>query len=186
MERDMEKYSRVSEILAIFQAYGFVDRKKLKKAQDIGTVIHAAIEEYFNDGFTPLDRIRSPHFESFLKWAESCSPKPLKLETRLFDDELMITGQFDMLAEIDGVKYLVDFKTGSWSHPEIWNLQMHFYRKLLETNKINGFDHFLIVHLKKDGTEPDLHHFKADPYVSMICAFAYECHRYFKESVDIK
>ncbi len=56
MELLKEGYTRVSEILSIFQAYSFVPREKLKKAQDIGTDIHSAIEEYFKEGFTPLDR----------------------------------------------------------------------------------------------------------------------------------
>lgn len=185
MERDIEKYIRISEILGIFQAYSLVEPAKLKKAQDTGTAIHAAIESFYKDEFIPLDHKRTPYFESFLKWADSFHPRPIAQETRLYDDSLMLTGQFDLLADIDTEKFLIDFKTGSWAHPEIWNLQMHWYRHLMEVNELWKPEHFMIVQLKKDGSDPSIFHFTYSHDTLKTCFYALECYRYFKIGVVV-
>lgn len=183
MGRDIEKYTRVSAILGIFQAYSFVEPSRLKKAQETGTAIHSAIEAYYKDEFTSIDYKRGPYFESFLKWTDSLHPIPIAQETRLFDDSLMITGQFDLLASIGGDKYLIDFKTGSWAHPEIWNMQMHFYRHLMAANELWKPEHFMIVQLQKDGSDPTIFDFKYDEKVLKTCFHALECYRYFKKGL---
>lgn len=183
MTQKIEEYTRVSEILAIFQAYAHVDRAKLKKAQDIGTNIHAAIESYFKDEFIPLDSRKAPYFESFLKWADSFHPIPIASETRLYDHTLRITGQFDLTCTISGTPYLIDFKTGSWAHPEIWELQMTFYRYLLQVNDLPRPNNFMIVQLAKDGKAPTLFEFTHDPTNYETCMKALDCYRWFKDRV---
>ena len=123
-------YIRVSDILSIFQAYAHVDRKRLKKAQDTGTIVHKAIECFYEDEFSPIPKAVLGYFESFLKWNDKVRPTPLILEKRYYDDELLVTGRVDMIADINGEKVLVDFKTGSWEHRDIWNLQADFYKWL--------------------------------------------------------
>lgn len=178
-----EDYTRVSEILGIFQNYASVDKAKLKKSQDIGTLIHAAIESFFKDEFIPLDARKAPFFNSFLSWADSLHPRPIASETRLYDHSLRITGQFDLTATIDGVPYLIDFKTGSWAHPEIWELQMTWYRYLLEVNDLPRPNNFMVVQLSKDGNAPILHEFEYKPSTLEICKYALECYRFFKKGL---
>lgn len=158
MENILPGYTRVSEILAIYQAYAHVDRAKLKKAQDIGTLIHDAIEQYYKGKFVPLFGALTLYFDSFLKWAEGAGKglKPLVIEERFYDHELMITGRLDLVCELDGMIVLVDFKTGSWAHPEVWKLQATLYRHLLIVNGKKIPDHYLYVQLKSDGSQPNL------------------------------
>lgn len=180
-------YARVSDILNIFQAYAHVDKEKLRKSQEIGTDVHKAIESYYNDEFCPLDRTKEGYFESFLKWEGKALLEPVIQEKRYYDHNLKITGRIDMLATISDAKVLLDFKTGSWAHPEIWRLQGAFYTHLI---RLNEFDHqdihsILFVQLMKDGSIPKLFEFTPSIHDWNVCVSALECYRYFK-SVDFK
>lgn len=176
-----EGYVRVSTILSIFQAYSFVDPAKLKKAQDTGTEIHAAIESFYLSEFEPVSFRRIPYVESFLKWQMAYDPDVLCFEKRFFGLSMKVTGRIDLLAKINGHTVLVDFKTGSWAHPEVWQLQGTFYRLLLEeSGEANLPDEFLFVQLMKDGSEPLLHRFKHNISNVDVCKAAYRCWQYFK------
>jgi hypothetical protein len=180
MEDITEGYVRVSDILSIFQSYAHVPRAQLKKAQDIGTDIHAAIEAFYKDEFTPLDKKKNPYFESFLKWNDRLLPEPVLIEKRLYGEELMITGRIDLLVQSGGKSVIVDFKTGSWAHPEIWRLQGAFYRYLVATSGIAFPDVFIFVQLQKDGSYPNIHEFIYRDRDWNVCLSALECYKFFK------
>jgi hypothetical protein len=181
-----EGYTRVTEILSIFQAYSFVKKDVLKRCQDIGTDVHEAIECFFRYGFKPLDAKKSLYFDSFLKWVDKCQKiEPVMLETRLYDHKAKITGKLDLLCDMDGLRVLVDFKTGSWAHPEIWRLQACFYRAFIEDEWLENDgpempNHFLFVQLQKDGSDPILYPMEYDPKDWEVCKAALHCYKYFK------
>lgn len=179
-----EGYIRVSSILSIFQAYAHVDREKLRKAQETGTDIHAAIKSYFEDTFEPVEFRKFAYMESFLKWEQVVDLEPIVVEKRFFDENFMLTGQIDLLANLGGKPYLIDFKTGSWAHPEIWKLQGTFYRWLIKQHNYMGNDlpvpdKFLFVQLIKDGSAPILYEFDYDHNDWEVCMCAVRCYRYF-------
>lgn len=176
-------YVRVSEILQIFQAYAFVDRKRLKIAQDNGTAVHEAIEAHLRGDFIPLDRKRDGFFQSFLRFMEATKVKPLYIETRYYDDKLKITGKIDLIGEIDGQRVIVDWKTGSWSHVDIWRLQGTFYRRLIKSNELldNLPEIFMFVQLDKDGGKPIVYILEHDPGDWYVCMAAMKCYEYFKQ-----
>lgn len=180
MEQIKEGYTRVSSILAIFQAYSFVPRDKLKKAQDLGTGIHEAIDSYFKYEFSPLDSRKTPHFQSFLTWAEQFNPRPLLTETRFYDDHWKITGKLDLLAMLGDEIVLIDFKTGSWAHPQIWQLQATFYRYLLTVNGYRSLPNkFMFVQLNADSAQSRIFEFDYDKKNLQVCKHALRCFQYF-------
>lgn len=184
MTRDISKYVRVTQILSIFQAYAHVPSQKLKRAQDIGTDIHAAIESYYRGDFEPLGLRRTPYFESFLCWEGNVGAKPILLEERLFNDNLMVTGKLDLLADIGGKALIIDFKTGQWTHREIWELQLHWYWFLLSnTEKLPKIEKFLVVQLVADGSAPILHEFDIRIEALEMCMRSYECWKYFNKGL---
>ena len=184
MELIKPNYTRVSTVLSIFQQYSYVPSAKLKRAQDIGVDVHAAIETYFRGDFEPLSVRRVPYFESFLKWVEIFKPNPLLFEERFYDDKLMITGRIDLLARKDDQVVLIDFKTGSWAHPEIWELQATFYRYLLEINEYPYLpERFFFVQLMKDGSAPLTFEFKYDEKNFGICLSSWRCWKFFQKDV---
>lgn len=155
MEIIRHGFVRVSEILSIYQNYSHVPRDKLKKAQEVGTVIHEAIEGYYKGEFAALRSCQFPYLESFLKWADKTPLDVTFQEKRFYLPSLRITGRIDLLAKINGESVLVDFKTGSWAHPEIWKLQGTFYREMIKQDWPEIVpDKYLFVQLKKDGEEP--------------------------------
>lgn len=179
-------YTRVSDILSIFQNYWKVDPAKLKKHQDLGVLVHDAIERHLKGEFVPIQMPLTPYFESFLKWEKVYKPKPLVIEKRYYDDQLMVTGRIDLLAEIEQLNVLVDWKTGSWAHPEIWALQGTFYRAFIEDDCIenNGPevpDSFQYVQLRSDGEMPTVHAMKYDSNWWDVCMSAMRCYKYFKK-----
>ncbi len=180
-----EGYTRVSSILAIFQAYAHIPNDKLKKAQEVGTEVHAAIKSYFEGIFEPVDLKKVPYIESFLKWVQEKEVSPIFVEKRFYDRSLMITGQLDLLTRIHNETVLVDFKTGSWSHPEIWKLQATFYSHLLKVSGQPIPERYLFVQLMKSGEAPILYSFAPDSSDWDICLSAYQCYKYFNTPTEI-
>lgn len=175
-------YTRVSDILAIFQAYAHVPKDKLKKAQDTGTIIHDCIENYFKDEFTPLPFKKIPYMESFLKWATEAKPLEDLIETRLYDPKLKITGRVDLCCSLNDQRVLVDFKTGSWAHPSIWYLQGCFYRYLLAVNDCDVPDRFQFLQLQADGSYPRIFDFTYKQEDWQRCLEAINLYKYFFNS----
>jgi ATP-dependent exoDNAse (exonuclease V) beta subunit len=174
-------YTRVTEVLSIFQHYAFIPRDRLKKAQDTGHEIHAAIEAYFREEFMPVACARTPYIDSFMKWVEGKKFDIKVIEERFYDHELMVTGRIDLLAEIDGKLFLIDFKTGSMAHPKIWRLQGTFYRTMILKNIGIEVENFVFVQLQKEGSFPILHEMKYCHDDLRICAAAVEAYSWFKE-----
>lgn len=179
MEAIKEGYIRISELLSIYQAYAFVPKEKLKKAQEIGTDIHTAIESYFKGDFSPLDSKKNPYFQSFLQFATSNNIDPVLMEERMYSETLKITGRLDLLANVDGTLMIIDWKTGSWAHPEIWQLQGTFYRMLLQENGKPVPDCFTFVKLNREGHSPDLYTFQYTEKCEKICRQTLEIYDYF-------
>lgn len=181
MEVIRDGYTRVSEILNIFQAYSHVPKEKLKKAAEIGTEVHEAIEDYYKGGLKYLSKTQMGYFSSFLKFAENFDLAPILQETRFYCDEWRITGRIDLLAELNGKPILIDFKTGSWAHPEIWRLQGMFYRRFISlSNPDKTPDEFSFVQLMKDGSMPNILPFTHSSGDEKILENVMSCYRYFK------
>jgi len=183
MESILPGYARITEILGMYQAYAFVDRGRLKKATDIGTDIHAAIEAYLNEEFYPLHGSLEGYFSSFLFWLTNNEVKPIIQEKRYYDADLKITGKLDLLASVNGKTVLVDFKTGSWSHPEIWRLQGTFYRHLLALEGKDPIpDQFVFLQLQRTGDHPIMFNFDYNPKDWEICKKSVEIFRWFRKT----
>lgn len=184
MEIIQPGYMRVSEILSIYQAYAYVPRDKLKKAQEVGTVIHEAIEGYYRGEFLALRSCQFPFLQSFLKWADKTPLTAIMAEERFYLPEIRVTGRIDMLASINGESVLVDFKTGSWAHPEIWRLQGTFYRAMIahgpHKDPMPTPDKYLFVQLKKDGSDPTVYEMNYKERDWEQCVRAVEDYMYFK------
>lgn len=179
MEVIKSGYTRVSDVLSIFQAYAHVPRDKLRKAQETGTLVHEAIEKYLKGSFFPLPSKEAGYFSSFLKWHSAFELKPLVIEERFYNDDLHLTGRVDLLAELNGKITLIDFKTGSWAHPEIWKLQGTFYKHLITEFEIKDF---LFVQLNRDGSFPLPYDLTYDPNDWEVCLAALKAYGYFNPS----
>jgi hypothetical protein len=184
MQEKRQSYTRVTQILSIFQSYAHVPKEKLKKAQEIGTDVHEAIELYFKNEFKALESKKTPYFESFLKWVDVSRPKLILAEERLYNDDLEVTGKFDLIAEINGQNCLIDFKTGQYVHQKIWSLQLHWYYLLLDQDHENiDIDKFLVVQLSPIGESPLLFEITPTSTTLEVCNHSLELYRHFSNNV---
>ena len=94
----------------------------MRKASEEGTQVHEMIEDYLNDkelnflsltGNPQYDPLVWQMFLRFVEWWETYNPTLLETEVHLFSDELRVAGTCDLVCEIDGELWVVDFKTSN-------------------------------------------------------------------------
>lgn len=135
--------------------------KELAKAGEIGTQVHALIE--FTLRMELLEKVGpSPALEtkaqfayaSWQKWRQSVRFKPVMVEFTVVSKKYGYAGTADLLAEVDGVLTLVDWKTGKKIYPESW-LQNIAYRKCIEEMGLGVPEQGMILRLPKTEADPD-------------------------------
>lgn len=130
-ERNGKKYPSVTSILDIFKDWK-ITVDELRQYAARGTIVHALITEYLISGEwpDPLEMESLKEEVSILMsgslnmtW-ESCSHKTFvekygekikieKYEQEVFNDEVLYAGRYDIFGEYDGIRSIMDFKTGS-------------------------------------------------------------------------
>jgi ATP-dependent exoDNAse (exonuclease V) beta subunit len=118
-----------------------------KEASTQGTLLHAAIEEYFKTKTITLDTVE---MKQFLRFVEKKQPDIMEVEYRVFDTEWRLAGTIDGLARHGEELDIYDWKrskdmTSSYGHSiqqglthipssNYWkySLQLNLYRALLE------------------------------------------------------
>ena len=86
-------------------------RKVGRKAMDIGSKVHAAIEEYLQSGrepFRPEDAVLSG-FLAFLEWQGKHRLEVITTEQTVYAERY--AGTCDLICKLNGKRYLIDFKT---------------------------------------------------------------------------
>ena len=188
MDEIRSGYLRVSEILSRLRDRTQINQLVLQDKADIGTEVHHNIHMHCLD--IPVEHkmypVRNPmsgqiyreerrgegYFKSYLKWEDAVKPVYKHQELRLYDDELMITGQVDAVIDggVDGT-YLLDFKCSYKADEDIWKMQAHFYWYLLSMNNLHlSCDPAMcFLQLKKDGLMPEEYHFEFDEDILSQC-----------------
>ena len=146
---------------------GWDESQAIKEAAgDKGSKVHLAIEkilrgEEFRIDTKVQDKNRSSEMEtvyselsfeellcvkSFIDWFNAVKPEVIATERTIFSDIHNFAGTVDFVCRIDGVPYVVDFKTSKYIWRE-YELQVSAYRTALE----NGENP--IMELNANGTE---------------------------------
>jgi CRISPR/Cas system-associated exonuclease Cas4 (RecB family) len=135
--------------------------KASQKGKDIGTSTHEAIENYINTGSLAVDTEYPTEvttaLNSFVMFRKDHPEIKLKQsELRLTSEVYKFNGTLDLMAEVDGVLMVGDWKTGEAKEadqPKIYDeyvYQVAAYVKLYnEVNNAN-IDRAFIVSLAKD------------------------------------
>ncbi len=112
----------------------------VKKAGEEGTQVHEMIEQYLNGKeLNFLSEFGNPQYHPdiwqmflrFVEWWEEYKPTLIETEVHLFSDELKVAGTCDMVCEIDGEIWIVDFKTSN-NLQTVYDLQTAVYGKCYE------------------------------------------------------
>lgn len=150
-----ENYTRITTILAPFAGYGAIPKAVIEKAADRGTRAHNNINTILAGlGEWEIEEDVKGYVDS----ARKVFPRIGKIihhETRFYDDDQLLTGQVDLIAEIDGIKTLVDWKTSSKRNPT-WEAQAGGYSHLTPKGL---FKRSLFIKLDKSGGEPEIFEF---------------------------
>jgi ATP-dependent exoDNAse (exonuclease V) beta subunit len=135
--------------------------REMAKASEIGTQAHALIEwtlraEMMQDA-GPSPKISDKAmwaFSSFEKWRKSVHLKPIFIESVVWNTQYGYAGTMDLLAEVNGVVTVLDWKTGKAVYPEAF-LQNVAYRKAIRSMGHADPQAGLILRLPKTETDPD-------------------------------
>ena len=114
------------------------EHEKIKeKAVSLGLGVHKIIELMFKSKVSTLDLLGVIDSESyssitaFLNWKSSHDIETLGNEEIVYHKELKYAGTLDFRCEINGEKYIVDFKTSKRIYPEML-LQLASYKYAYE------------------------------------------------------
>jgi len=148
-QRNGEYYPSVTYVLSHYPKGKFFEDwlKKVgysadyivKKASEEGTQVHEMIEDYLNGKeLSFLEHgipMYSPHvwqmFLRFVDFWEEYKPTLIEAEIHLFSDELKVAGTCDMVCEINGELWVIDFKTSNHLQTT-YDLQTAMYAKCFE------------------------------------------------------
>jgi len=164
--RNGQYYPSVTYVLGVYpkgkyfedwlKKVGYSSEYIVKKAGEEGTQVHEMIEAFLNG--EELNFL-GPHgrplyhpdvwqmFLRFVEWWEEYNPTLIETEVHLFSDELKVAGTCDMVCEIDGELWIVDFKTSN-NMQTTYELQASVYGKMYEECYGKKADRFGLLWLK--------------------------------------
>jgi hypothetical protein len=83
-----------------------------RTAAELGTAVHAAIEDYTLTGKRgDVDAEVLPYMDQFDQWAQRFQPVYQAAEVTVYDPEFGIAGTCDAFLTVDGVRFIADYKT---------------------------------------------------------------------------
>jgi len=136
---------------------------KRDSAADSGTKCHDAIKIYIQDGMTDEvkdiingDELAENGFNAFLSWEKANHVEWVSVECEVFSVIVGYAGRFDAIARINGILYLIDFKTSSGVYDEM-RYQVCAYRQAYNERRPKGserIESLAILHLDKQTAEP--------------------------------
>jgi len=125
-------------------------RDVMKAAGERGTAVHNAIEEWLGGVEPKLDSVSRPPFNQFLTWQDATNLLPREEEYLIYSMRYGTAGTLDMLADINGEAYVIDFKTSKRVYPN-HALQVSFYASALQEEGIVSGAKRGILHLRDKG-----------------------------------
>lgn len=135
-------------------------KRTLDKAGEIGSQAHALIEwnlrSQLHQKVGPEPRVNDQAqwaFMAFQDWANSVALEPIYIEQTVFSKAHGYAGTMDLLAKVNGVPTLIDFKTGKAIYAEAF-LQNVAYQAALKEMGHDSAAGGLIVRLPKVDTDP--------------------------------
>lgn len=139
------------EIKAIIESKNYAHKKRSSDATDIGKDAHDWVERYIK---SKIDGTKEPEIDAstdhicrrFRAWAEHKNVKFIASELSVFSRKYFYAGTFDFVCEIDGRRFLGDFKTSSGIYGREYFAQCAAYRLAIEENGA----------FKQDGERMDL------------------------------
>lgn len=131
-------------------AYGTINPVVLQNAADRGTTVHKAIEDYNNYGIMDIEKNLSGYADAYTNWYEMRMPEVEQCEVRIYHKVMRYGGMADLLARIDGKRWLIDYKTSYKVVDKTYRLQLEAYVQALASLGVQ-VDEKMVLHLTRDG-----------------------------------
>lgn len=151
--------------------------KELAKAADLGSQAHSLIEWTLKAGLMfeagPSPKVSDKATWAFMAWEDwrkSVNLKPVYIEQNVWSDVFGYAGTMDLLAYVNGVLTVLDWKTGKAVYPEA-HLQNAAYRNAVREMGHGDPQQGLIVRLPKTETDPAFEVVEAKPEKFMFPKF---------------
>tara|TARA_R110000787_G_scaffold92391_1_gene194251 strand:+ start:1974 stop:2750 length:777 start_codon:yes stop_codon:yes gene_type:complete len=141
---------------------GYSSEYIMRNAGDEGTQVHEMIEDYLNGKELNFLINSQPMYKPlvwqmflrFVDFWEEHNPKLIETEVHLFSDELKVAGTCDMVCEIDGELWIIDFKTSNHLQTT-YDLQTAIYGKCYEECFHKKADRYGVLWLKSKSRGAD-------------------------------
>lgn len=159
-KKTRENYTRVTNVLYPFSGLEKLDQSIVAHAAARGTKVHQICEGIMQGlGEIDVDEETKEYVESFKKWWK-LGHEVVVMEQRLWDDELQLTGQVDLIIRVPEGLAIVDLKTSS-KPSKTWPAQGAGYAYLA---KKSGYDikKIYFIHLSKYGSLPTIYEYNVD------------------------
>ena len=138
-------------------------RSHTKEAADVGSLIHAWIEDYINKKLIaspqtnveivmPLNARMQNGVKAFLNWEKDNQIEFIRSESKIYSKKYNYSGTCDLIAKVNGQLSVVDFKTGSGPYYE-QTMQLAAYQNALEEELKLKFKERWLVSINKDTGE---------------------------------
>lgn len=126
-------------------------------AGNVGSAVHSYIEHITKGTNTqPPSEMAQEYIHQFRRFVEDFNPKFIENEATVFSRTYGYAGTMDAMVEIDGVRYILDYKTGKNVYPEA-ALQISAYARADFIGRKNGVEdplpevkRGLILHIRPD------------------------------------
>ena len=141
--------TRIMEPLKTAQ-YDGVSEKTLSHAAARGTTVHNAIENWILFGIEDVPEEHKGYFDAFRLWWEDSKPEVIGTEVRVYHKLMRYAGTGDLLARVNGLTDLIDYKTTYAVNEMLCKVQLEAYNQAFASHgfKVDGK---AILHLKKTG-----------------------------------
>jgi len=108
--------------------FSMVDKDELKRAQDFGKAVHSATHLYDTNNLDmgSLSLALEPYLEDWIKWKRDSGFVIQSSEQIVYSKKWNYAGTYDRVGLLDGVRTLIDIKTGT-TLPKTIALQIAAY-----------------------------------------------------------
>ncbi len=160
MPKKANPYIRVTSVLSSVDAewykywvksVGIAECERIsRESAAFGTEVHKIVEGHLTGEYVVSTNVRQVECANhIIKWLQEIKAKPLHIERELIDKKLGLIGHCDLLAEINGHNYIVDFKT-SKKVGKSYPLQLAAYSYMAERQFKIKIDNGVIVRTPND------------------------------------
>ena len=178
MDHDIKPgYDRVTDIVGYLSGIYKIPDYVLSKAAARGSFVHNVCDAIIDDLTYPeVPEEYQGYIDSFMQWFNLIEGCEFLKPDRFYCDELMITGECDLILSRPGRNTLIDFKT-SVDESKSWVIQGSAYCYLARKAGIE-IDAIVFVKLNKNGMEPECFTYEEDFDLFRKCLQVY---RHFEQ-----